>query len=240
MRNLASLLFAVGLAFLLLVLAAQLDFGDPVMRVGGEMLNRAPDEIGAQNIVAAVIFGYRGIDTMGELSILFAAATTAGLVLIGKRGGRRGTAATPAPKDPDGCFILRTGADLLFPLLLVVGLYIIAHGHLTPGGGFQGGVILASAFFLLVLARPRQSMSHTAIAFIEGLAGAGFIAVGLWALVADGSFLGPVMSTGVMGELLSAGAFPLLSAAVGLKVGAELAGLMSLLAEQPTDNDMPD
>lgn len=240
MRNLASLVFAGGLAFLLLVLAAQLDFGEPVMRVGGDILSRAPDEIGAQNIVAAVIFGYRGIDTMGELSILFAAATTAGLVLAGRRGERRDRHSAPRRKDPDGGFILRTGADLLFPLLLLVGLYIVAHGHLTPGGGFQGGVILAAAFFLLVLARPRRGMSHTAIAFIEGLAGAGFIAIGLWALVADGSFLGPVMSTGVMGELLSAGAFPLLSAAVGLKVGAELAGLMSLLAEQPTDHEPPD
>lgn len=236
MRNLASLVFAVGLAFLLLVLAAQLGFGEPQMRVGGEILANAADEIGAQNIVAAVIFGYRGIDTMGELSILFAAATTAGLVL----GARRRKVDAPVRKDPDGCFILRTGADLLFPLLLVVGLYIIAHGHLTPGGGFQGGVILASAFFLLVLARPRQGISHTAITYIEGLAGAGFIAIGLWALAADGQFLGPVMGHGVMGELLSAGAFPLLSAAVGLKVGAELAGLMAQLAEQPTDRETPD
>jgi multicomponent Na+:H+ antiporter subunit B len=231
MRSIASLVFAGGLAFLLLVVAMQLGFGEPVMRVGGDILARAPDEVGASNIVAAVIFGYRGIDTMGELAVLFAAATSAGLVLA----RRRRDPAAPPRNDPPGGFILRAGTDLLFPLLLVVGLYIIAHGHLTPGGGFQGGVILASAFFVLVLARPARGLNHTAIAFIEGLAGAGFIGIGLWALWTEGAFLAPVLSKGVLGELLSAGAFPLLSLAVGLKVGAELAGLMTQLSEQPID-----
>jgi multicomponent Na+:H+ antiporter subunit B len=238
MRNIASLVFTAGLAFLLLVIAAQLGFGEPTMRVGGAILDQAPAEVGAANIVTAVLLGYRGIDTLGELSILFAAATAAGLVLVrGRSGCDHGTS------DPPGGFILRTGADLLFPLLLVVGFYIILHGHLTPGGGFQGGVILAAAFFVLVLARPGRDgsggMSHTAIAFIEGLAGAGFIAIGLWSLWDGGDFLAPMLGQGVMGELLSAGTLPLLSLAVGLKVGAELAGLMTQLAEQPAGPQHP-
>jgi len=232
MRNVASLVFTAGLAFLLLVIAAQLGFGEPPMRIGGEILAQAPGEVGATNIVTAVLLGYRGIDTLGELSILFAAATATGLVLV---RGRRDCA--HHAEEPPGGFILRTGADLLFPLLLVVGFYVILHGHLTPGGGFQGGVILAAAFFVLVLARPGKDgsggMSHTAIAVIEGLAGAGFIAIGLWSLIDGGHFLRPMLGQGVMGQLLSAGTLPLLSLAVGLKVGAELAGLMTQLAEQP-------
>jgi multicomponent Na+:H+ antiporter subunit B len=171
-----------------------------------------------------VLLGYRGFDTLGELSILFAAATAAGLVL----GHRR----ADAPHDPPGGFILRSGADLLFPLLLVVGLYVIAHGHLTPGGGFQGGVILAAAFFVTVLARPERSLGHTVISVIEGLAGAAFILIGLWALVEDGEFLAPLLlESGTLGELISAGTLPLLSLAVGLKVGAELAGLLAHLSD---------
>jgi multicomponent Na+:H+ antiporter subunit B len=232
MRSIAALLFAGGLAFLLLIIASELGFGEPAMLIGGDILAKAPDEVGASNIVTAVLLGYRGIDTLGELSILFAAATAAGLVLV--RGNKDCHAGA---NDPVGGFILRTGADLLFPLLLVVGFYIILHGHLTPGGGFQGGVILAAAFFVLVLARPGADgsggMNHTAIAFIEGLAGVGFIGLGLWALVDNGNFLQPMLSQGVFGKLLSAGTLPLLSIAVGLKVGAELAGLMTQLAEQP-------
>ncbi|MEA3276246.1 MAG: hydrogen gas-evolving membrane-bound hydrogenase subunit E [Pseudomonadota bacterium] len=223
MRNLASLLFTAGLAFLLLVIASQLDFGNPPMRVGEAILSEAPAEVGAANIVTAVLLGYRGFDTLGELSILFAAATAVGMVL----GRRR----ADAPHDPPGGFILSAGADLLFPLLLVVGLYVVVHGHLTPGGGFQGGVILAAAFFVAVLARPERSLNHMAISLIEGLSGASFILIGLWALVEDGAFLQPLLGRGTMGELLSAGTLPLLSAAVGLKVGSELAGLMAHLSD---------
>jgi multicomponent Na+:H+ antiporter subunit B len=236
MRNIASLVFAAGLAFLLVVIASEIGFGTPKMLIGTGILAQAPDQVGAANIVTAVLLGYRGIDTLGELSILFAAASAAGLVLA----RRRDTGAAPRPADPPGGFILRTGADLLFPLLLVVGFYIIVHGHLTPGGGFQGGVILAAAFFVLVLARPAGGMNHTAIAWVEGLAGAAFIGIGLWALWDNGDFLRPLLGHGVLGELLSAGTLPLLSLAVGLKVGAELAGLMTLLAEQSAEPEASD
>lgn len=228
MRNLASLLFAGGLAFLLLVIGGKLALGAAPMGVGSEILSVAGHEVGAANIVTAILLGYRGFDTLGELSILFAAATAAGLVL----GQRR----ADAPRDPPGGLILRAGADLLFPLLVVVGLYVIAHGHLTPGGGFQGGVILAAAFFVAVLADPARGLSHDLIGWIEGLAGASFILIGIWALLEDGSFLAPMLSKGVMGEILSAGTLPLLSLAVGLKVGAELAGLMAHLS----DTEAPD
>jgi len=223
MRNAASLLFAGGLAFLLLVIALQLGFGEPPMRVGQAVLGHAPMETGVTNIVTAVVLGYRGIDTLGELSILFAAATAAGLVL----GRRR----PDALRDPDAGFILRAGADLLFPLLLVVGFYIVFHGHLTPGGGFQGGVILATAFFLGILARPRTSLNHAGISVIEGFSGAAFILIGLWALLQGGEFLQPFLAKGVLGELVSGGTLPLLYLAVGLKVGAELAGLLAQIAE---------
>jgi multicomponent Na+:H+ antiporter subunit B len=224
MRNLASLLFAGGLAFLLLVIAAHLGFGAPDMHAGIDILKAAPVHTGAANIVTSVVLGYRGIDTLGELSILFAAATAAGLVL----GRRR----PDAVRDPEAGFILRAGADLLFPLLLVVGFYIVLHGHLTPGGGFQGGVILAAAFFLVLLARPARSLSHAGISLIEGVAGAAFIAIGLYALWQGGEFLQPLfVAQGGLGELVSAGTLPLLYLAVGLKVGAELAGLLAQIAD---------
>jgi len=223
MRNIASLMFTGGLVFLLLVIGAQLAFGHPGMQVGAEYLRVAGPELGAANLVTAILAGYRGFDTLGELSILFAAATAAGLVL----GHRR----ADAPRDPPGGLILTAGADLLFPLLLVVGIYIVVHGHLTPGGGFQGGVVLAAAFFVAMLADPSRSLSHALIAWIEGFAGAAFILIGIWALVEDGHFLAPMLGTGVMGQILSARTLPLLSVAIGLKVGSELAGLMAHLSD---------
>jgi multicomponent Na+:H+ antiporter subunit B len=228
MHKLASLLFATGLAALLIGLAAQLPLGMTPMGVGQAILEQAPGETGSANIVTSVVLAYRGIDTLGELAILFAAATVAGLVLAPSihAGGE-----AKAETREDAGLVLRAGSDLLFPLLLSVGFYIVLHGHLTPGGGFQGGVVLAAAFFVSFLARPARQPSHVGIVLIEALAGAAFIGIGLAALFGGGAFLQPVLDKGTLGQLVSAGSLPLLYLAVGLKVGAELSGLLAHLAE---------
>ncbi len=223
MRNLTGLLFAGGLGFMLLAIASGLDFGAPPMLIGEAILANAPQDTGAANIVTSVVLGYRGIDTLGELSILFAAASGAGLIL----GRRHTTAGTMT----EGGFVLRHGGAMLFPLLMVIGFYIILHGHLTPGGGFQGGVILAAAFFLPLLARPGARLHHGMLSIIEGFAGASFILIGLVALAQGDAFLQPLLIEDNIGQLVSAGTLPLLYIAVGLKVGAELASLLSHLAQ---------
>jgi multicomponent Na+:H+ antiporter subunit B len=218
-----SLLFAGGLAFLLLAITITFNFGAAPMVIGKEILKQAATQTGSANIVTSVVLAYRGIDTLGEIAILFAAASGVGLVL-GKRSNK-------AKRDAKGGFILVQSAEMLFPLLLMVGFYIILHGHLTPGGGFQGGVILAAAFFLPILARPGSSVNHTGLSIIEGFSGAAFIVIGLLALVQGQSFLQPLLDKGQLGDLFSAGTLPLLYLAVGLKVGAELSGLLANIAD---------
>ena len=234
MRNISGLLFAGGLAFLLLVLAAHLPYGQTPMTLGNAILAHAPGEVHTANIVAAVLLAYRGIDTLGELSILFTAAAGVGLIL--GHSSLRAKNSEPSVQAESG-FITTRAVDLLMPLLIVVGFYIIFYGHVTPGGGFQGGVILAIAFFLPVMVRPGNRLDHGLITFLEGLAGGGFIVVGLWALLYDKPFLQPIfdsfLGTGPLGSLWSAGTLPLLYLAVGLKVGAELAGLLLAVYEVP-------
>ena len=223
MRRISSALFLLGLGLLIAMIFQTMEFGSVAPLVGQAINATAAEQVGAANFVTSVVLGYRGFDTLLELTILFTAATAGGLVLGKPRAG--------AAHDPDSGFILRAGADLFFPLLLVVGLYIILHGHLTPGGGFQGGVILAAAFFIPILARPGTSMDHRLVSIIEGLAGAGFILIGLLAMLGGGDFLTPLLNKGELGALLSAGSLPLLYIAVGLKVGSELAGLLAHLSE---------
>ncbi|MEW8394949.1 MAG: MnhB domain-containing protein [Candidatus Thiodiazotropha sp.] len=223
MGSLTGLLFAGGLGFMLLAVASGLDFGAPPMLIGSEIQAHAPQQTGAANIVTSVVLGYRAIDTLGELSILFASAVSAGLVL-----GRRHTTAGTQTK---GGVILQSGGSLLFPLMMTIGFYIIFHGHLTPGGGFQGGVILAAAFFLPLLARPGARLHHKSLSLIEGFAGASFILIGLFAMLEGKAFLQPMLIQDTLGQLVSAGTLPLLYLAVGLKVGAELASLLSRLIQ---------
>ena len=223
MRRFTAALFLLGLGVMIAAIYQHMDFSNTAVNAGQAINAVAAEETGAANFVTSVVLAYRGIDTLLELTILFTAAMIGGMVL----GRRR----VDAPHDPDAGFILRTGADLLFPLLLVVGLYIILHGHLTPGGGFQGGVILASAFFLPLLARPGSSINQDVISIVEGLAGATFIIIGLLAMFDGKEFLTPLLDKGELGALISAGTLPILYLAVGIKVGSELAGLLAHLAE---------
>ncbi|KHD11300.1 sodium:proton antiporter [Candidatus Thiomargarita nelsonii] len=220
LREISGLIFIIGLGLLLGAVLKILAYDNTV---GMSILARAPLEVGTANLVTSVLLAYRGLDTLGELTILFVAATAAGMVL----GQRRPDAAF----EPDAGFILRIAADLLFPFLIILGVYIILHGHLTPGGGFQGGAILAAAFFVPILASPASPFNHRVSSTIEGLAGAAFIIIGLVALFDKGDFLAPLFGTGEVGQLFSAGSLPLLYLAVGLKVGAELAGLLARLQE---------
>lgn len=238
MTKYSALIFVSGLAFLLMVITTQLPIGQAPMIVGNSILSHAPQETGAANIVTSVVLAYRGLDTLGELSILFTAALVVSLVISSSPVTKSHSLSKPQAmtdnEQENAGFISIHAIDLLFPLLLVVGFYIIVHGHLTPGGGFQGGVILACAFFMGLLVRPkRQTLDHTMISMIESFSGTAFILIGLFALFSGNNFLQPFLLQGAgqdgFGSLWSAGTLPLLYLAVGLKVGAELAGLLMTL-----------
>ncbi|HHL32334.1 MAG TPA: sodium:proton antiporter [Oceanospirillales bacterium] len=230
MTKYSALLFISGLVFMLMVITGQMPLGQAPMLVGNAILEGAKDQVGAANVVTSVVLAYRGLDTLGELSILFAAATVVGLVLNKSQLNKAVADNTHKDDDHDSGFVAINAIDLIFPLLIVVGMYIITHGHLTPGGGFQGGVVLAVAFSMLIIVRPRRkSIGHGLITFVESFAGFSFILIGLLALFQGQSFLQPLLGHGEFASLWSAGTLPILYLAVGLKVGAELAGVLLAL-----------
>jgi len=186
----------------------------------------APD-LGAANIVSAIIVTYRGLDTLGEVTVLFLTSAIVGLVLA---WGRHGEGA-PHPRPPTG-ELMATGSRLLVPLILLFGINIFVNGHLTPGGGFQGGAILASAALLLLLTNPLRRFSHRVISILESVSGLAFVGLGLLGLLLAGGFLdNRFLPTGQLGALFSAGAIPLIYSFIGLKVGAEFSSMLVDLAE---------
>ena len=184
-------------------------------------------DLGAANIVTAIIVTYRGLDTLGEVTVLFLAATIVGLVLsLGAQSGRSNTALVPVGE------LLTTGSRYLAPLILLLGVYVFVNGHLTPGGGFQGGAIIASGTLLLLLADPLKHFSHGLIAAIESVAGVFYVVIGLLGLALAGGFLdNRFLPTGTLGALFSAGAIPLIYSLIGLKVGAEVSSMLASLSE---------
>ena len=184
------------------------------------------EETGAANTVTSVVVTYRGFDTLGEVTVLFIAAIGLGAVFSTRR---KQTGAPPQSAS----LILRTGCRFLFPLILVFGAYVFVHGHLTPGGGFQGGVIVASGFLLAYLGCADLKVHRRGLSVAESLAGSAFVLAGLAGLALGGDFLMNVPAKGAAHTLFSAGLIPVIYVAIGFKVGSELAGVVADLLERP-------
>jgi len=122
---------------------------------------------------------------------------------------------------------LKIGVDTLFPIIILFGIYVIIHGHLSPGGGFQGGVIIASGFLLMFLAKGDDlNINHKILELVESLSGAGFILIALLGLLVTDRFLGNFLPLGEVGKLFSGGVIPLIYIFVGIKVSAEITALL--------------
>ncbi len=197
-------------------------FGKNKMGVGKYYLNNDVKQTGAANVVTGVTLDYRGLDTLGEVTVLFAAAAGVSILfyLIDEDKKRRERQVYPN-------FIVRVGSRIIFPFILLFGSYIFIHGHLTPGGGFQGGSIIASGFLLLYLAYPGERVNRKKLAVTEGLAGLIFVVFGAIGIFTGAhSFLFNFLPKGTLNMLFSAGILPILYIAIGFKVGSEFASII--------------
>ena len=187
---------------------------------------KGPSELGSQNIVTSVVVTYRGFDTLGEVAVLFIAAGGVGFILRNKNSKIK----VEKTEKRQASEILQTGSQFLFPLLIMFGVYIFTHGHLTPGGGFQGGVIVASGFILLILSNVNYKINSLVLTLIESLSGIAFVTLAILGFVLAGGFLdNRFLPLGEYGSLFSAGAIGLIYSFIGLKVGSELTGIFKSL-----------
>jgi multicomponent Na+:H+ antiporter subunit B len=173
----------------------------------------------ATNAVTAIVFDFRGLDTMGEEFILFAAVTGVVLLLRAQERESRGEL-----DDSVGLDAVRVAGVLAVGLGVVVGVWVIAFGFVTPGGGFQGGVALASGVLLLYLASDYRAWRGVGdprfLEPVEGLGAGGFVVVGLAALVSGLPFLASLIGPGDPGTLRSGGSALFVNWAAGLEVTA--------------------
>jgi multicomponent Na+:H+ antiporter subunit B len=175
----------------------------------------------ATDYVTALNFDLRAFDTLGEEYILFASVLGVTLLLRVMREEDEEFAA--AERGIHGSSdAVRLLALVLVPLLVALGVYIVLHGALTPGGGFQGGLVLAAAPAALILAGRYIELKilapSWAIEAAEGIGAAGYCLLGLGGLVFASVFFKNFLPAGNPGQLLSAGFMPLNSIAVGLEV----------------------
>lgn len=190
-----------------------------------QMVTEAPSALGTQNVITAIVVTMRGLDTLGEVAVLFIAAAGIGFLL------RKEHEKIKAPRR-DGSEILKTGARLLLPLIMLFGVYIFTHGHLTPGGGFQGGVVIASGVLLFVLSDVSRSVNHSILSISESVSGFIYAALGIAGFFLASGFLdNRFLPIGTIGSLFSAGAIPVIYSFIGIKVGCELTGIFTMMQE---------
>jgi len=214
------------------------DFGHP----RGPYADLAPrimlDERHVANAVTGVTFDLRGFDTLGEEMILFAAALGAAVLLRAQRTEHEAEAAAAMEEErgPGTADALRAlGAVLVGPVLLL-GVYVVVHGALTPGGGFQGGVLLAGALLLVYAAGQVAAIRRVrpvALVEVADAVGAGaYMLVAVAGLVFGVAVMDNVLPFGTTGSLLSGGTVPVLSIAVGVEVTAAVTLILSEFVDQ--------
>lgn len=183
------------------------------------------------NTVSGVNFDQRAFDTLGEESILFSAVLGTVLLLRQTRDERR-----EAPRPASVPRALRRYGLVALPVTLLIGLYVIAHGQLSPGGGFQGGVVVATAFHLLYVSVDYLALERVrpvGLYEIGDAAGeAAYVLLGVGGLLAGSAYLANFLPYGTFGTLTSGGTVPLLNAAVGVEVASAVVVLLSHFLRQ--------
>lgn len=190
------------------------------------------------NAVTAVNFDIRGSDTLGEEFILFTSVMAVVLLLRRLRHEpsqeHADRAADRRQEEPTDA--IRVVSIFVAAATVVFGIYVVVHGQLTPGGGFQGGVILASAPLLLYLASEfdqfKKAVPRWLAHFGEAVGAGAYVLIGLGAMAAGASFLENILPLGTKGSVFSGGTIALIDIAVGLEVSGGLALLLISYLEE--------
>jgi multicomponent Na+:H+ antiporter subunit B len=239
-RRWVFLIAAAGLiGFYLWGLSGLPGFGNYPGPYGFIILRLAVRQTLATGIVSAVNFSYRGFDTLGEEFILFAAAAGVGVVLRHLRGERERSAIDEAADRnvPPTSDAVRMVALVFTGPVVVVGWWLASHAQTNPSGGFQGGLVLATAFILIYLSGEflvfRQFSPVDLTDAVEAVGAGGFAAIGVIALAMGLPYLANFLPLGQFaGAVSSSGTIALISFFVGLEVAAAFILIVGELLEQ--------
>jgi multicomponent Na+:H+ antiporter subunit B len=218
--------FALSALLILTILSILVQNIPQNIQRSGDILLKLNEKEGVANIVTTVVVYFRGFDTLGEIAVLFIASLGVGLMLQPKKHQE--------DMKIESNFMLQIASKYLFPIILLFGIYIMVYGHLSPGGGFQGGVVIASGVLLLLISHKEFEVPHSVIVALETLAGISYVLIGLLGLIVLDTFLGNFIPHDVsqMGMLISGGIIPLIYIIVGIKVGSEMSQIAQNLIQR--------
>jgi len=220
--------FALSGLLVLTILNILLQNMPSKIQTAGDALLKLNATEGVANAVTTVVVFFRGFDTLGEIAVLFIASLGIGLMLHSN---------SKCNIKAESNFMLQTASRLLFPIIMLFGTYVMIYGHLSPGGGFQGGVIIASGVLLLLISHKAFEVPHSVIVALETFAGVSYVLIGIIGLLVLDTFLGNFLPHDIaqMGMLLSGGIIPIIYIIVGIKVGSEMSMIVQNLIQRSSD-----
>ncbi len=163
----------------------------PNSHISPYYLEHGAEEGGAENIVTAVILNYRGFDTQHEVTVIFTSmASVLAVLMLAKPDSVPKVA--PAPELPVSV-VVRFIVRVLAPFIAMFAIYVILNGHVTPGGGFQGGTILGALVIALSLVLSREDadalLPRKPEHLLQAAAPIAFFLVGMAGLLYWGDYL---------------------------------------------------
>ncbi len=217
--------FALSAVFILTILNVLLQNIPQNIKTAGDELLKINSQDGVANAVTTVVVYFRGFDTLGEIAVLFIASLGIGLMLHSNER---------CNIKSQSNFMLQSASKILFPIIMLFGIYIMVYGHLSPGGGFQGGVIIASGVLLLLISYSDFEIPHSFIVALETFAGVSYVLIGLIGLFILDIFLGNFLPHDIsqIGMLISGGIIPIIYIIVGIKVGSEMSIIVQNLIKR--------
>lgn len=227
-------LYKIGLVillaiFLLFIFYEIRDLGS-TRYLSEHYISQGVQETGSINLVTSVLYDYRAFDTLGEATVILTASAILAFLV-------------PLKKSPmldiKSTIIVYQTMIFIVPLLAVLGFYLIFFGHLSPGGGFVGGVVLAVIPIVVTITYSVESSEYkfkpNFKSLLEDIGAINFILLGLLGVLTGSNFLAngqTNFSLGNPGELISAGLIPYLNLMIGIKVGAGLATIFNSLIKE--------
>ena len=210
-------------------------FGDPNHPINNEVsaryIENGLQETGAVNIVTGMILDYRAFDTLGESSVLFTAAMVVLFLLRkDKESARYSQLAQTMDQnphsdtyyEPKNDIILQKTATILVPIVLLLGIYVVLNGHLSPGGGFSGGAIMGAGLILYVtafgFAKMRRFFTYKTYQRVVLVALLTYALSKCYSFYTGANHIESVIPLGTPGAILSSGLILVLNICVGFIV----------------------
>ena len=234
-RFLCVLICLVMIGLLLYTVTELPSFGSPDHPINNEVsaryIEKGLQETGAVNIVTGMILDYRAFDTLGESSVLFTAAMVVLFLLRADKDSHRYSQLAKTMREiphsdtyyePKNDVILQKTATVLVPIVLLLGVYVVLNGHLSPGGGFSGGAIMGAALIMYVIAfgfaKARRIFTYKTYQLVVLVALLTYALSKCYSFYTGANHIESIIPLGTPGAILSSGLILVLNICVGFIV----------------------